>query len=196
VNLPDCTGDQRRIGVAVEIPEPYGPMLQEARAVVGDPLASSIPPHITMLGPTTLEPEELEEVEGHLRQIAAAQRPFLIRLRGTGTFRPVSDVVFVQVAGGIAECEALETRVRSGPFSHDRRYHYHPHVTVAHDVPAPALDQAFEDLATFEAVFRVTEMHMYEHGADEVWRPIRTFAFGAVPPGDAEAPGPLVPPLA
>jgi 2'-5' RNA ligase len=180
VNLPECTGDQRRIGVAVEVPEPYGPMLQEARAVVGDPLASSIPPHITMLSPTTLEPEELEEAEEHLRRIAATERPFMIRLRGTGTFRPVSDVVFVQVAEGIAECEALEARVRSGPLSRDRRFHYHPHVTVAHDVPAPALDQAFEGLAAFEAVFSVTAMHMYEHGSDEVWRAIRTFAFAAV----------------
>jgi 2'-5' RNA ligase len=186
VNLPACTGDQLRIGVAVEVPEPYGPMLQQARAVVGDPLAASIPPHITMLGPATLEPEELEEVEEHLRRVAAAQRPFMIRLRGTGTFRPVSDVVFVQVAEGIAECEALEARVRTGPLSRDRRFLYHPHVTVAHDVPAPALDEAFEKLAGFEAVFRVAALHMYEHGVDEVWRLIRTFEFGVPAPVGAD----------
>lgn len=55
-------------------------------------------------------------------------------------------------------------------------------MTVAHDVPAPALDQAFEGLAAFEAVFSVTAMHMYEHGSDEVWRAIRTFGFGAAAP--------------
>ena len=186
MNLPECSGDQCRIGVAVEVPEPYGPMLQEARAIVGDPLALSIPPHITMLGPTTLEPDEVDEVEEHLRQVAAAHHPFVIRLRGTGTFRPVSDVVFVQVAEGIAECEALEARIRTGPLSRDRRFHYHPHVTVAHDVPAPALDEAFEKLAAFEAVFSVTSMHMYEHGVDEVWRPIRTFEFGAAAPAPTD----------
>jgi len=186
VNLPECTGDQRRIGVAVEVPEPYGPMLQEARAVVGDPLALSIPPHITMLGPTTLEADEVDEAEEHLRQIAAAHHPFVIRLRGTGTFRPVSDVVFVQVAEGIAECEALEARIRTGPLARDRRFYYHPHVTVAQDVPAVALDQAFAELAAFEAVFSVTSMHMYEHGVDEVWRPIRTFEFGAAAPAPTD----------
>lgn len=182
MNLPERTGDQRRIGVAIEVPAPYGPRLQEARAVVGDPLASSIPPHITILGPTTLEPDEVDEVEEHLRQVAAAQHPFMTRLRGTGTFRPVSDVVFVQVAEGIAECEALEARIRTGPLSRERRFHYHPHVTVAHDVPAPALDEAFENLAAFEAVFTVTALHMYEHGVDDVWRPIRTFEFGVPAP--------------
>lgn len=180
MNLPACTGDQRRIGVAVEVPEPFGPTLQEVRAVVGDPLASSIPPHITMLGPTTLEPEEIDEVESHLRQIAAAQRPFKIRLRGTGTFRPVSAVVFVQVAEGIAECEALEARVRSGPLSRDRRFNYHPHVTVAQDVPALALDQAFAELAAFDAVFSVTSMQMYEYCSDEMWRPIHRFEFASM----------------
>jgi len=186
VNLPERTGGQRRIGVAVEVPEPYGPMLQEARAVVGDPLALSIPPHITMLGPTTLEADEVDEAEEHLRQIAAAHHPFVIRLRGTGTFRPVSDVVFVQVAEGIAECEALEARIRTGPLARDRRFYYHPHVTVAQDVPAVALDQAFAELAAFEAVFSVTSMHMYEHGIDEVWRPIRTFEFGAAAPAPTD----------
>ena len=76
-------------------------------------------------------------------------------LRGTGTFRPVSPVVFVQVAGGIAECEQLERAIRGGPLHRDLAFHYHPHVTVAHHVDEAAMDRAFEDLAGYTCTFEV-----------------------------------------
>ena len=50
MNLPERGPSQVRIGIAIEIPEPFGPALQEARAAFGDPFAGDIPPHITLLG--------------------------------------------------------------------------------------------------------------------------------------------------
>ena len=74
--------------------------------------------------------------------MAEEEQPFDIELRGTGTFRPVSPVVFVQLARGIGGCERLEQRVRPGPLTRDLPFPYHPHVTVAHDVADEALDRA------------------------------------------------------
>ena len=51
--------------------------------------------------------EALPAVEKHLEAVASAQRPFTVHLRGTGTFRPVTEVVFVTLAAGISECELL-----------------------------------------------------------------------------------------
>jgi len=99
-------------------------------------------------------------------------------LRGTGTFRPTSPVVFVQVSGGIADCELLEKEVRQGPLDRPLDFYYHPHVTVAHHVPEPNLDQAFTELSDFECAFEVDEFHLYEHGEDGVWRPVRSFTLG------------------
>ena len=99
----------------------------------------------------------------------------MLHLRGTGTFRPISPVVFMQVVEGIAECEQLESVVRSGPLSQDLRFNYHPHVTVAHEVPEPNLDRAFDELAGFDARFVVSGFQFYEHGDDNVWRPVRDF---------------------
>ena len=175
MRLPERVGDQVRIGVALQVPEPYGPYLQRARAGFGDPLAQCIPPHVTLVGPTVVEPDEFEVIGAHLTEVGLAHAPFTIHLRGTGTFRPVSDVVFVQVAEGIAECEILESAVRTGPLAQELRFHYHPHVTVAHDVPGDALDRAFEDLAHFEARFLVEAIQVYEHGDDGVWRPVREY---------------------
>lgn len=175
MRLPERVGDQVRIGVAVQVPPPWGPQLQAARAGFGDPLADAIPPHVTIVPPTVLERDEVGAVDEHLRDVAARHAPFTVHLRGTGTFRPVSAVVFVQVVEGIAECELLERDVRSGPLEQELRFNYHPHVTVAHDVPDDALDQAFTELADFDAEFGVDAVQVYEHGDDGVWRPVREF---------------------
>lgn len=179
MRLPERGENQVRIGVALAVPEPYGSRLQDARAAFGDPLASAIPPHVTLLGPTVVDVDDIAAVDDHLAEVGRAHRPFTVHLRGTGTFRPVSDVVFVQVVAGISECERLERAVRSAPLAQELRFNYHPHVTVAHDVPDDALDRAFAELADFEAVFRVTSLQVYEHGDDGVWRPARSFPLRA-----------------
>ena len=98
-----------------------------------------------------------------------------MHLRGTGTFRPVSPVVFVMVAEGISSCEVLAGAVRRGPLAVDLNFPYHPHVTIAHHLDDAALDRAFEDLAPFECVFDVTEFHLYRHDEQTGWRPTRDF---------------------
>ena len=67
------------IGVAVAIPEPWATELQDYRTSVGDAMAATIPTHITLVPPTEVTDEELEEIEEHL---AAG------RLRGTGVRGP------------------------------------------------------------------------------------------------------------
>ncbi|HUR73644.1 MAG TPA: 2'-5' RNA ligase family protein [Sporichthya sp.] len=169
----------RTIGVAIPIPEPYGSELQNWREHFGDPMARSIPTHVTLLPPTDVPEEALPEIEAHLRAIAAGADRFDILLRGTGTFRPASPVVFITLAEGISACEILERRVRSGPLRHrDLEFGYHPHVTVAHDIAEEALSHAFEKLAQYEARFSVWGFSLYEHGSDGVWRPAVDFSFG------------------
>ena len=181
MKFPERVGDQVRIGIALAVPVPFGPTLQRARAGFGDPLAQDIPPHVTLLGPTVVEPIELAVIADHLTGVGRLLAPFTVHLRGTGTFRPVSDVVFVQVVQGIAECEQLERAVRSGPLEQELRFNYHPHVTVAHDVPDESLDRAFAELATFEARFLVDSIQVFEHGDDGVWRTVRDVPLTAVP---------------
>jgi 2'-5' RNA ligase len=168
----------RDIGVAINIPEPYGSELQDWRERLGDPNATRIVPHVTLLPPTPVANEALDDIEEHLRVVATRFQPFAIRLRGSATFVPVSPVVFVPLVQGIAECEQLETRVRSGPLWRDVQYTYHPHVTVAHDLPDDALYRAWTDLSSYDASFDVPGFTLFEQGPDKVWRPQRDFIFG------------------
>jgi 2'-5' RNA ligase len=175
VNGPGST-DARTIGVAIPVPEPFGAELQGWRRAFGDPLAGAIPPHITLLPPTVVPMGELPTIEKHLAEVAAAGEPFRVRLRGSATFRPVSPVVFVALAEGISACEMLSKAARTGPLPVELTYPYHPHVTVAQDLPDDVLDRAFAQLADYAEDFSVTAFSLYEHGADQVWRPRRSFS--------------------
>ena len=165
------------IGVSIAVPPPFAGELQKRRASYGDPLADSIPSHVTLLPPTEVDDALLPQIHEHLERVAASQQPFTMLLRSTGTFRPVSPVVFVQVAGGISACERIEQAIRTGPLKRDVQFYYHPHVTVAHHVDEAAMDRAFSELASYECSFEVSSFDLYAHGDDLVWREVRTFDF-------------------
>jgi 2'-5' RNA ligase len=166
-----------RLGVAVAVPDPWGAELEGWRASFGDLQAGSIPAHITLLPPTTVAPELVDDVEAHLARVAAAASAYDVHLRGTGTFRPVSPVVFVALASGISGCEALQAAVRTGPLGRDLEFPYHPHVTVAHDLADDVLDHAYAALAGYSATFTVTELVLYSHGP-QGWTQRRAFPLG------------------
>jgi 2'-5' RNA ligase len=180
MSFPAGSPDVTVVGVSIPVPAPFGPELQSRRASYGDPLAEVTPAHITLLGPTEVASTELADLEEHLRAAAAEVQPFVVVLRGTGTFRPLSDVVFVQVARGISGCEQLELAIRKGRWGTELAFPYHPHVTVAHHVADAQLDRAFDELAGYVATFEVRDVHLYVQD-DGTWVPVREFALG----GDA-----------
>lgn len=172
---------QTTIGVSIPIPEPHRAFLQERRADFGDDAAWQIPPHITVLPPTVVDARAYSAFTRHCAQVTSLGKPFTVVLRGTGTFRPVSDVVYIQVAQGVSMCERLEKAVRAGPVRRPLDFNYHPHVTVAHGVSEANLDRAFDELSDYGASFQVTDLHLYELGGDDgIWRPVRTFALGGL----------------
>jgi 2'-5' RNA ligase len=169
---------QLNLGVAISVPAPWAEELSDWRARVGDPAAARVPPHVTLLPPTPVPAAGMPAVEDHLVATAAAYSPFEMHLSGTGTFRPVSDVVFVVVAAGVAQCERLEFAVRSGPLARETRFPYHPHVTVAHDIPPDGLDRAYDGLAGFDARFPVPVFTVFEQETGGVWTPKKDFTLG------------------
>ncbi len=166
------------IGVALSIPEPWGQQLRDYRTSIGDAEAEQIPTHITLLPPLAVTDEALPAIERHLAAAAAEVEPFRVRLRGTGTFRPVSPVVFVSLAEGISDCEALQDVVRRGPLELDLVFPYHPHVTVAQHLDEATMDRAFEELADFGCVFTSECFHLFVHDPEQGWQAAREFALG------------------
>ena len=167
------------IGISLEIPEPHGSMLRSRRASYGDPQAEFVPTHVTLLPPTEVDPRTLPEIEEHLAKVAAESTPFRMRLGGTGTFLPISPVVFVQIAQGITQVVAIESKVRSGVLDRELQFPYHPHVTVAHDLDEERLEFAMRDLAGYQAEFGVDRLKLYEQRSSGSWQVLREFPFVA-----------------
>jgi 2'-5' RNA ligase len=163
------------IGVVVEIPEPWSQLLVDWRAKVGDPQASLVPPHVTLLPPTEVAVADRTMISGHLAQVARSHAAFEMHLSGTGTFSPVSEVVFVAVARGIGNCELIATDVRRGPLARSLAFPYHPHVTVAHDVPRDMLELAYSGLADLSAEFRVDHFTEFEQTSAGAWAVAREY---------------------
>lgn len=181
----DDPGPQLTIGVAIAVPEPYAEQLQRSRESFGDPMAMHIPAHVTLLPPTPIAAADLGTVREHLAAVSAAGRRFDMRLRGTDTFRPVSPVVFVRVDRGEDDCRRVEAGVRSGVLHRELAFDYHPHVTVAHDLPEPTLDEATRALSAFEAEFGVESITLYRHNGDGRWRVEDEYPLGGGVPGPA-----------
>jgi 2'-5' RNA ligase len=167
------------IGVAIAVPDPYGTALRDLSKRFGDPQALLVPPHVTLLPPTTVDRGLLAEIEQHLQTVARQTAPFPITLHGSGTFRPVSPVVFVKLVAGSDSCAVLESRIRSGVLDRPVHFGYHPHVTVAHELPDTVLDAASAELADFSAEFIVDRFTLYQHEGG-AWVQRRVFAFGGV----------------
>lgn len=164
------------VGVAIAVPDPWGARLQDYRATLGDDTAGTIPTHVTLMPPLDVTEGDVPGLERHLAEASAEGDPFWIHLRGTGTFRPVSPVVFVTVAEGISACEQLALSVGQGPVRPEQRFPYHPHVTVAHHLADDVLDRAFTELADFECDFVVDEFSLYVHDVARGWVPSRHFS--------------------
>jgi len=181
VAVPAMTGagtEMTTIGVSVGIPEPWGSRIEAFRESFGDPMAGFVPAHVTLLPPTAVPTIDVPGVHAHLEWVAQNAEPFELQLSGSGTFRPVSPVVFLKVVRGAPGCDALQQRVRTGPLVRDLAFPYHPHVTVAHHLDDVALDRALATLRDFSARFVVASFRLYEHGADGVWRAKEKFPFG------------------
>jgi 2'-5' RNA ligase len=166
------------IGVSIAVPEPWGSRLQDFRVANGDDQGASIPSHITLVPPIEVDTGRMHDVEGHLAEVARGTAPYRIHLRGSGTFRPTSPVVFVSLAEGISSTEQLAARCRQGPLRVELTYPYHPHVTVAHLDDQVTLDRAFDELAGFDCDFSVSEFHLYVHDDHLGWKATRGYALG------------------
>ena len=193
MQIPAPDAHQCVIGVAIALPSHYAAQVRAVREAAGDPLAEVVPPHITLLPPTAIDVDSLDEVKRHLRNVAAGTSPFEVRLDEVGTFRPVSPVVYLGLRSGAEECDRLQVRVRDrrGPLARPLSFPFHPHVTLAHEVAEDGLDTAARKGEDLTMDFTATELHLYRHrsrsaghgggrcsASEGSWDVVAAFAFG------------------
>jgi 2'-5' RNA ligase len=177
-------GEGMSLGVILGFPPGIAEELQRWRASFGDPMATVIPAHITLV--TTTPTDDWEAARDHVREVARTQAPFMVTIAGTGSFRPVSPVVFINVEEGFEECVELHEKLQTGPLARDLPFAYHPHVTIAHDVAPESLDEAETVLKDYRATFPVVSMGLYEHDTNGIWQLREELDFGTEPDDQRE----------
>lgn len=160
---------QRSVGVVLVLPEPVGGEVTRIRTTLGDPRAQGMPAHITLLPPTLVGTGSLAELRAHLDRVARRHPALRITLAGTQTFRPLSEVVYLALEDGARSCAELGRAVCGGPVSSPSPFPFHPHVTLAHDLPASTLDAVQRGYVSFTASFSVAEMCLYQWDDHAGW---------------------------
>ena len=121
-------------------------------------------------------------ISAHLAEVARCHPPFDMHLSGTGTF---CAGVRRRVHRGARRASA--TASCSPPTSAAARWRaplsfpYHPHVTVAHDVPADMLELAYSGLADLSAEFRVDSFTEFEQTPSGAWAVAREYPLTGPP---------------
>ncbi|RKQ34096.1 2'-5' RNA ligase family protein [Kocuria tytonis] len=154
-------------GVVIRLPDPVGRELQDWRESFGDEQAGTVPAHITLMI-SALE-ENWDDLLAHVRAVAARWEPFHVEIHGTGTFRPVTPVVYLRLERGSEQCAALHRELRSHRMESASPFEYHPHVTLAHGTSDEVLDRAQQMLRAYRAAFLVDRIHLYEGDERGAW---------------------------
>lgn len=147
------------LGVIISLPASLTADLAHKRAEYAGPEMPVVPAHVTLVSGRTKE--SWAAAAEHVRRIAADFAPFHLSLRGTGTFEPLSAVVFLNVEMGAEDCAELHTKLLQGPLEHLLEFEFHPHLTIAHDLPEATMAKAKAELAGFEADFEVVSIGLY-----------------------------------
>jgi 2'-5' RNA ligase len=175
--LPELAPGQVCLGAALVVPEPTAEQVRAARGQFG--AADASPPHITVIPPTPVPEAGVDAVVGRMRAAASRFGAIRVRLRGAGTFRPVSPVVYAALAGGFERCCQLEELVRGAVDGPEARFPYHPHVTVANGCGTDALDRAEAAVSRIDAAFWVDCLVVSLLGPRGEWRPRAQVALDA-----------------
>jgi 2'-5' RNA ligase len=178
MRLPSLRPGQVCLGAALVVPDPVADEFRRVRCEFGEP--DSSPPHITVIPPTPVSKAQVEAVVDHMRAAAGRFGAIRVHLRGAGTFRPVSPVVYAAVTDGFERCRELESLVRGAVTELEDRFPYHPHVTVANGCDEATLDRAEHATRHIDSVFAVDELTVSLLGPSGEWRTCRRVRLGSL----------------
>lgn len=152
--------NENNLGVIISLPPELAAELSARRVSYSGPDAAVVPPHITLVSGRASG--SWEDAAAHVRQVAAAGEPFMLSLRGTGTFEPLSPVIYLNVGFGAEECARLHQQLVAGPLEHLLAFDFHPHLTIAHDLDEQVMSRAKTEMAGFRAEFEVRSIGLFD----------------------------------
>jgi 2'-5' RNA ligase len=187
----DPNGRSRRIppeerlnvfALVIYIPEPLGTFLDDLRRE----LVPHYNPHahVSVLPPRPLS-VEWQVASGQVRSLAETWAPFEVELTDIAVF-PNTDVIYIEVGAGGSELRAMHAAMNSGALACNEPFPYHPHITLAQELP-PAGVTAARELAVrrweeFQGPrqFRADRAVFVQNAVDNIWIDLAEYPLGSV----------------
>jgi hypothetical protein len=168
--------------LVIYIPDPLGAYLDDLRK----DLVPDCQPHahVSVLPPRPLA-VGWRTASAQARSLIECWKPFDIELTGIRVF-PVTDVVYIEVGAGEAELRRMHAAVGQGALAFHEPFPYHPHITLAQDIPhedvPAATERASRHWSEYRGprVFRADRAVLVQNTLGDQWIDLAEYPIGAV----------------
>ncbi|SPF33340.1 conserved hypothetical protein [Candidatus Sulfopaludibacter sp. SbA4] len=168
--------------LVIYIPDPLGRTLDDLRRE----LVPHYNPHahVSVLPPRPLA-ADWEAASLQARALTGAWAPFDVELTGVQVF-PVTDVLYLEVGSGASELRRMHAAMNADALQFEEPFPYHPHVTLAQDVPhedVPAMSElASRRWAEYRGsrTFRAERAVFVQATQDNRWIDLAEYSLGSV----------------
>jgi 2'-5' RNA ligase len=126
--------------LVIYIPGPLGTFLDDLRRE----LVPHYNPHahVSLLPPRPLAVDWRTASE-QVRSLAVSWRPIEVELTALDIF-PVTDVIYLEVGAGAAELRRMHEAINTAALAFQDPFPYHPHITLAQEVPHERVAEVFD----------------------------------------------------
>jgi 2'-5' RNA ligase len=153
------------------IEEPLGSFLDRLRLR----LAPGCRPHahVTILPPRPLRAPE-EQAEAVIRDISSQFHAFAVQLGAVKLFE-ASEVIYIEVDCGSRELRQMHQKLNAGPAQYDEPFEFHPHITLAQNLPHEHVAETLRQARQFwsewrgKVVFPVDELSFVQNTEQNCW---------------------------
>jgi 2'-5' RNA ligase len=98
--------------------------------------------HVSVLPPRSLL-VDWRIASKQARSLTEGWAPFDVHLAEIGIF-PVTNVVYLEVGKGASELKKMHRAMNQGPLGFDEPFPYHPHITLAQEIPPGQVTEVHE----------------------------------------------------
>jgi 2'-5' RNA ligase len=168
--------------LVIYIPPPLGAFLDELRRE----LVPDYNPHahVSVLPPRPLEGDWRTASE-EARVLTEGWAPFDVELTSVRVF-PLTNVIYVEIGAGASELSRLHSAMNNSALSFAEPFPYHPHITLAQEIPAERVGELTElarrRWAEFSGprIFRAERAVFVQNSNGNCWVDLAEYSLGAV----------------
>jgi 2'-5' RNA ligase len=182
---PGRSFDGERLNVfalVIYIPPPLGQFLDELRRE----LVPHYNPHahVSVLPPRPLG-VDWQVASDQARSLIEGQAPFEVELTNVEVF-PHTDVIYVEIGAGAAELTGLHSAMNYRALQFHEPFAYHPHITLAQEVPHGRVEALTEQARRRRAeyrgprTFRADRAVFVQNTSGNCWVDLAEYSIGAV----------------